>query len=134
MIARLMPVPCRTGTCQFAGAPVPASAPLRIFRGARWLRIAEIKKPRSVLRGSGYCSSIWSGRLRRGYVSSLQPLRSFLNLEVHCLTLGQGLETITFNCREVYKDIFTAIGRCNKAEAFGFVKPFNGTCSHVNNL
>ena len=55
-------------------------------------------------------------------------LRAFLAVcdsELNLLTIGQGLEPITLNSAEVYKDVWS-IFLCDKTVAFRFVKPLHG--------
>ena len=64
----------------------------------------------------------------------LQAFRPLLDLKADSLAFGQRLEAAAFDGGEVHEHIFTAIGRGDKAKALGFVKPLNGTCSHVDYL
>lgn len=56
------------------------------------------------------------------------------DVEADALALGQALEVLRLNCREVCEKVFAALFGRNEAEAFCIVKPFDGTCCHILNL
>ena len=68
------------------------------------------------------------------HFGSLQAFRTLFDFELNSLAFCQCLEAVTLDCGEVNEHIVAAVGRSNKAEAFGFVKPLNGSCSHENYL
>ena len=68
------------------------------------------------------------------YVCSLRAFRSVFDVESHLLTFSQCAKTFAGDSRKVNKYVFAPIRRRNKAEALGFVKPFNGSCCHDNYL
>jgi hypothetical protein len=70
----------------------------------------------------------------RHYLCGLQSFWTLLDLELDRLTFGECLETVPLDGGEVYKHIIAAVRGSNKAKAFGFVKPFNGTCCHEDYL
>jgi len=56
-------------------------------------------------------------------------LRAFLAVcdsELNLLAVGQGLESVTLNSAEVYKDI-RPVFLCDKSIAFGLIEPLHGT-------
>ena len=118
----------------------PYLHPLRLIAPARpcaprctYIPVGK-KEPRSRLRGSLYYAGSNNDRSGGGNVRRLQSLRSLLNFKLHRLTFDQGLETIAFDGGEMHEHIFTTVGRSDKTETLGFVKPFNGTCRHLNHL
>jgi hypothetical protein len=54
-------------------------------------------------------------------------LRDF---ELDLLTFFEGLEAVHLDCGKVGEQIFTAVIRSDKSEAFGVVEPLDGTCCH----
>lgn len=87
--------------------------------------MAGEKKPRGaglfVVRGQGLVGLD---------VGSLLAFRALSNFELHFLTFFQGLEAVHLDCGKVGEQIFTAVIRSDKSEAFGIVKPLDGTCCH----
>jgi hypothetical protein len=61
-------------------------------------------------------------------VSSFRP---FLYFKGHTLAFIQRAKAFGFNCRVVHKDIFSSPFRFNKSKPLGFIKPFNGTFTHL---
>src|SRR5450830_15248 len=68
--------------------------------------------------------------LRSLDVGSLLAFRALRDFELNFLTFFKGLEAVHLNCREVCKQIFTAVVRSDKAEAFRIVEPLDCTCCH----
>jgi len=58
------------------------------------------------------------------YVLSLQPLGALRNVELHGLPLLEALEPARLDCREVHKNILTAL-TADEAVAFGVVEPLH---------
>jgi hypothetical protein len=67
-------------------------------------------------------------------VGGLHTFRAFLCLVGNSLTFVQGFVTTALYCGIMYKYIFTAVCRCNKAEPFGIVEPFDCAVQHVSTL
>jgi hypothetical protein len=63
-------------------------------------------------------------------VGSLLAFRALRDFELDFLTFFEGLESVHLDCGKVRKQIFAAIIRSNKAEAFRVVKPLDSTCCH----
>jgi hypothetical protein len=58
------------------------------------------------------------------HVLSLQPLGTLRHVELHGLTFLKTLETTRLDCREVHKNILTAL-TADEAVAFGVVEPLH---------
>ena len=56
--------------------------------------------------------------------------RALRDFELDFLTFFEGLEAVHLDCGKVCKQIFTAVIRSDKAEAFRIVKPLDCTCCH----
>lgn len=69
----------------------------------------------------------WLGGLN---IRSLLAFRALRDFERNFLTFFESLEAIHLNCGEVGEQIFTAVIRSDKSEAFGIVEPLDGTCCH----
>ena len=52
------------------------------------------------------------------------------DVEGHCLTVVQLTDASTLHCGDVNEHVLVAVCWCDKAEAFGCVKPFHGAISH----
>lgn len=63
-------------------------------------------------------------------VGSLLAFGALRDFELNFLTFFQGLEALHLDCGKVGEQIFTAVIRSDKSEAFGIVKPLDGTCCH----
>ena len=57
---------------------------------------------------------------------------SFICLEFkrHFLSIFQTCEARAFDGTDVHEHIFSTVRRCDKAEAFGWIKPFYGSLGH----
>src|SRR5579885_1494229 len=64
-----------------------------------------------------------SERLDRG---GLHALGAALGDKLHALAFLQGLESGALDFLEVGEEVFTAVGRGDEAETFGFVEPLHG--------
>src|SRR6185436_5655784 len=60
--------------------------------------------------------------------------RALRDFELDFLTFFKRLEAVHLDCGEVRKQIFTAVIRGDKAEAFRVVEPLDGTCCHKKRL
>jgi hypothetical protein len=67
-------------------------------------------------------------------VGSLLAFRALRDFELDFLTFFKRLEAVHLDCGEVRKQIFTAVIRGDKAEAFRVVEPLDGTCCHKKRL
>jgi hypothetical protein len=67
------------------------------------------------------------GGLNVGCLLAFRALRDF---ERNLLTFFEGLEAVHLDCGEVSEQIFAAVIRSDKSEAFGVVEPLDGTCCH----
>jgi hypothetical protein len=63
-------------------------------------------------------------------VGSLLAFRALRDFELDLLTFFEGLEAVHLDCGKVGEQIFTAVIRSDKSEAFGIVEPLDGTCCH----
>ena len=63
-------------------------------------------------------------------VGSLLAFGALRDFELNFLTFFESLEALHLDCGEVGEQIFTAVIRSDKSEAFGIVKPLDGTCCH----
>jgi len=70
-------------------------------------------------------------RLRRLNVGSLLTLWTLHHVKRDFLAFFKGLETAHIDCRKVREQVFAAIIRSDKTEAFCVVEPFNCTSCHV---
>ena len=67
------------------------------------------------------------GGLNVGCLLAFRALRDF---ERNLLTFFEGLEAVHLDCGEVSEQIFAAVIRSDKSEAFGVIEPLDGTCCH----
>jgi len=64
------------------------------------------------------------------YVFGLPAFRSLHHIELDCLTLLEGTESIGSDCRVMNEDII-AVGAADKPETLGVVKPFHCSLLHA---
>lgn len=72
--------------------------------------------------------------LRSLNVGSLLAFRALRDFELYFLTFFESLEAVHLDCGKVRKQIFTAVVRGDKAEAFRIVEPLDCTCCHKKRL
>ena len=72
-------------------------------------------------------------KLDRPDVLGLQSLGTLDNVELHFLVLMEGLEAVHIDGGIVHEDVL-AIFLLDKAEALGFVKPFDSSPCHTTRL
>jgi hypothetical protein len=63
-------------------------------------------------------------------VRSLLAFGALRYFELDLLTFFEGLKAVHLDCGKVGEQIFTAVIRSDKSEAFGIVEPLDGTCCH----
>ena len=71
-----------------------------------------------------------SSLLRSLNVGSLLAFRALRDFELDFLTFFERLEAVHLDCGKVREQIFTAVIRSDKAEAFRIVEPLDCTCCH----
>src|SRR2546425_10883372 len=69
------------------------------------------------------------GRLAANDVRGVQPFLASLHFELHDLTLGEGLEPVHLDGREVYEHVLAAF-LFNEAVALGVIEPLHFSLSH----
>ena len=88
----------------------------------------KAKGPRS---SGPFLSRAGCGQLDLDYVGCLLTLRSFHDIELKRLTLGQALESVALDRRIMHENI-VAVRSLDESEALGIVEPLYGTrVSHV---
>jgi hypothetical protein len=78
---------------------------------------------------TGYRLARYRAASQRLNVISLQSLRPFCDLKLHCLTFSQRAEAVSANRRVMHKNVFTAL-TCNEAKPFGVIEPLYCTLFH----
>jgi hypothetical protein len=86
------------------------------------------------LKPDGFFASWRTGLSGALDVGSLLALGALHDFEGDFFAFLQGLETIHVDRGEVREEIFAAIVRRNKAEAFGIIEPLDSTDCHVCNF
>src|SRR5690606_25788192 len=66
-------------------------------------------------------------------VGRVQALVAVLDLELYFLSLGERLETVHRDCREMHEDVFTAL-LLNEAVALGIIEPLHFPSGHSSCL
>lgn len=64
----------------------------------------------------------------------MQTFGTCFNFEVDMLSFGQCPKTVTLNCAEMHKYVFTAIFWCNETVTFCIIEPLYCTSTHTNDL
>jgi hypothetical protein len=59
----------------------------------------------------------------------VEPLVALLHFELHDLTLGERLEAVHLNRREMHEHVFAAL-LLNEAIAFGIIEPLHLSLDH----
>src|SRR3569833_2407450 len=93
----------------------------------RYIEGSEHAKKTPLKRGVLQHHLIKSGALN---VRSLLAFGALRDFERNLLTFFEGLKAIHLDCGKVCKQIFAAVIRSDKAEAFRIIKPLDGTCCH----
>ena len=89
------------------------------------LQMFTKKSPADALRG--HVESFRAGLVLNGDPGSLQSFGTALDVEAYRLTLNQGPEATAADFGKVNENVATPIGRRDKAETFGLVKPLDNT-------
>ena len=89
------------------------------------LRMFAKKSRADALRG--HIESFRAGLVLHSDPGSLQSFGTPLDVEAYRLTLNQGPEATAADFGKMNENVTTAIGRRDKAETFGLVKPLDNT-------
>ena len=94
--------------------------------GFSYDKVSDEKKPRK----RGFYEQKSNQRLGSLNIGSLLAFWALRDFELNFLTFFEGLESVHVDCGKVSEQIFTAIIRSDKAEAFRIVEPLDCTCCH----
>jgi hypothetical protein len=75
----------------------------------------------------GYVDAPEGGLVLDRDPNSLWSFGTAFDVDDYRLTLTQGPEAAAIDCGKVYENVIASIGRRDKAETLGLVKPFDGT-------
>src|ERR1041385_5452970 len=96
--------------------------------------IGRKRRPRPGRARAGVQGKEWGGGgLDAGYVGRVQAFVAGLHFELHHLPLGERLEAVHLNRREMHEHIFATV-LFNEAVALGVIEPLHLSLSHSSCL